>query len=78
MPASPMASRPTLAYRDVVRGYLPQPSQVAQDIQAQLKQNLNINVKINVMESGAFIDAANAGKLQGLHHARLGRRLPRP
>ncbi len=55
-----------LSYRDVVRGYLPQPSQVAQDIQAQLKDNLNINVNINVMESGAFIDAANAGKLEGM------------
>ncbi|HEX5692104.1 MAG TPA: ABC transporter substrate-binding protein, partial [Roseiflexaceae bacterium] len=28
----------TLEYRDVVRGYLPQPAQVAQDIQAQLKE----------------------------------------
>jgi ABC-type transport system substrate-binding protein len=55
-----------LAYRDVVRGYLPQPNQVAEDIQAQLKQNLNITVKINKMESTAFLDAASAGKLQGL------------
>jgi peptide/nickel transport system substrate-binding protein len=52
-----------LSYRDVVRGYLPEPSLVAQDIQAQLKQNLNINVKLNVMESTAFLDAAQAGKL---------------
>ena len=57
----------TLEYRDVVRGYLPQPAQVAQDIQAQLKENLNITIQINVMESGAFIDAANGGQLQGLH-----------
>ena len=56
-----MASRPTLSYRDVVRGYLPQPGLVAQDIQAQLKENLGINVKINVMESGAFIDTAKTG-----------------
>ncbi len=46
-----------------MRGYLPQPGQVAQDIQAQLKKNLGINVKINVMESGAFLDAASAGQL---------------
>jgi peptide/nickel transport system substrate-binding protein len=52
-----------LAYRDVVRGYLPQPNQVAEDIQAQLKQNLNITITINKMESGAFLDAASAGKL---------------
>jgi ABC-type transport system substrate-binding protein len=56
-----------LNYRDVVRGYLPNPSIVATDIQAQLKKNLNINVKIEVMESGAFLDAASAGQLQGLH-----------
>ncbi len=56
-----------LAYRDVVRGYLPQPGVVAQDIQAQLKENLNIDVTINVMESGAFLDAADSGSLPGLH-----------
>ena len=51
----------TLYYRDVVRGYLPQPSLVAQDIQAQLKENLGIDVKIEVMESGAFLDAGKTG-----------------
>jgi peptide/nickel transport system substrate-binding protein len=56
-----------LNYRDVVRGYLPDPNVVAQDIQAQLKTNLNITVKIEVMESGAFLDAAAAGQLQGIH-----------
>lgn len=56
-----------IAYRDVVRGYLPEPGVVAQDIQAQLKENLNIDATINVMESGAFIAAADAGELQGLH-----------
>ncbi len=56
-----------LAYRDVVRGYLPQPGVVAQDIQAQLKENLNIDITINVMESGAFLDASDSGMLPGLH-----------
>jgi len=56
-----------IAYRDVVRGYLPQPSVVAQDIQAQLRENLGIEATINVMESGAFIAAADAGELPGLH-----------
>jgi peptide/nickel transport system substrate-binding protein len=56
-----------LAYRDVVRSYLPNVANVAQDIQAQLKANLNIDAKIVVMESGAFIDAANKGELKGLH-----------
>jgi ABC-type transport system substrate-binding protein len=56
-----------LHYRDVVRGYLPDPGVVAQDIQAQLKENLGVTVEINVMESGAFIDAANSGQLDGMH-----------
>ncbi len=56
-----------LYYRDVVRGYLPQVSNVAQDIQAQLKANLNIDAEIVVMESGAFIEASGAGQLDGFH-----------
>ncbi|MEB2334982.1 MAG: ABC transporter substrate-binding protein [Anaerolineaceae bacterium] len=56
-----------LNYRDVVRSYLPDPNIVAQDIQTQLKTNLNITVKIEVMESGAFLDAADSGKLTGLY-----------
>ena len=56
-----------LNYRDVVRGYLPDPNVVAQDLQAQLKENLNITLNIEVMESGAFLAAADAGQLQGLY-----------
>jgi ABC-type transport system substrate-binding protein len=55
-----------LYYRDVVRGYLPDPGVVAQDLQAQLLENMGIEVTIEVMESGAFIDAANSGSLDGL------------
>jgi ABC-type transport system substrate-binding protein len=56
----------TITYRDVVRGYLPEPGVVAQDIQAQLA-DIGITAEIVVMESGAFIDAANAGQLDGIH-----------
>ena len=56
-----------LYYRDVVRGYLPQGGNVAQDIQAQLKANLNIDAEIVVMESGAFIEESGAGRLNGFH-----------
>jgi len=56
-----------LFYRDVVRGYLPQVSNVAQDIQAQLKTNLNIDAEIVVLESGAFIEESSAGRLDGLY-----------
>lgn len=54
-------------YRDVVRGYLPQVPNVAQDVQAQLKANLNIDAEIVVMESGAFIEASTTGQLDGLY-----------
>jgi peptide/nickel transport system substrate-binding protein len=56
-----------LYYRDVVRGYLPNVNTVAQDIQAQLLENLNIDAEIVVMESGAFIDASGTGQLDGLY-----------
>lgn len=52
----------TLSYRDVVRGYLPQPGVVAQDLQAQLAE-IGINVTIDVQESGTFLDNADAGNL---------------
>jgi len=52
-----------LSYRDVVRGYLPAPGKVAQEIQAQLKQ-LGINVTIDVQESGTFLDNASKGNLE--------------
>lgn len=57
----------SLFYRDVVRGYLPEVARVAEEIQAQLRDNLNIRAEIVSMESGAFIAAANAGELDGFH-----------
>jgi ABC-type transport system substrate-binding protein len=63
----PNGFKTKLYYRDVVRGYLPQVSNVAQDIQAQLKANLNIDAEIEVQESGTFLDNADSGKLDGLH-----------
>ena len=56
-----------IQYRDVVRGYLPDPNVVAQDIQAQLKTNLNITAEIEVQESGTFLDNADGGLLDGIH-----------
>ncbi len=52
----------TLSYRDVQRGYLPQPTPIATDIQAQLAE-IGIRIKLDVQESGTFLDNANAGKL---------------
>ncbi|MEW5939760.1 MAG: ABC transporter substrate-binding protein, partial [Chloroflexota bacterium] len=56
-----------LYYRDVVRGYLPQVGNMAQEIQAQLRENLGIRADIVVMESGAFIEASTSGSLDGLY-----------
>lgn len=50
----------TLAYRDVVRSYLPLPGKVAQDIQAQLA-DIGVKVTIKVEESGPFLESVAAG-----------------
>ena len=63
----PDGFKTTLHLRDTVRGYLPNPTQVATDIQAQLKTNLNIDAAIDIQETTAYIDNANAGKLDGIH-----------
>ena len=49
-----------------MRGYLPDPGVVAQDIQAQLA-DIGVEATINVMESGAFLDAADRGEIDGFH-----------
>jgi peptide/nickel transport system substrate-binding protein len=51
----------TLSFRNVVRGYLPTPDKVAQEIQAQLAE-IGVKVKLNQMESATFIDSTAAGK----------------
>jgi ABC-type transport system substrate-binding protein/ABC-type amino acid transport substrate-binding protein len=56
----------TITYRDVVRSYLPEPGVVAQDIQAQLAA-IGVDLEIVVMESGAFLDASDAGEIDGFH-----------
>lgn len=51
-----------LQYRDVVRGYLPQVTQVVQDIADQLA-DIGVTAEIEVQESGTFIDNSDAGNL---------------
>lgn len=51
-----------LNYREVVRGYLPDPSTVAADLQAQLAE-IGIQVNVGEIESTAFLDQAAAGQL---------------
>ena len=54
-------------YRDVFRVYLPEPGAVAVEIQTQLKDNLNIDAEVVVMESGEFIDESTNGRLDGMY-----------
>ncbi|MGV8856245.1 MAG: ABC transporter substrate-binding protein [Devosia sp.] len=54
-------------YRDVFRSYLPEPSIIAVEFQAQLKANLGIDAEVAPMESGEFIGQASAGTLDGLY-----------
>ena len=54
-------------YRDVYRDYLPRPGDVAVEIQTQLKENLNIDAEVVVMESGEFIDESTNGRLDGIY-----------
>ena len=56
----------TLYYRDVYRSYLPEPGATAVDIQSQLKDTLNIDVEVIVMESGEFIAESTTGSLDGM------------
>ncbi len=55
----------TLSYRDVVRVYLPNVNQVAQEIQAQLAE-IGVTLTINKMESGPFLESVAAGE-QGFY-----------
>jgi ABC-type transport system substrate-binding protein len=56
-----------LAYREIVRGFLPRPDLAAKEIQAQLRENLNISARLNPMEPDAFLEAVDTGSLPGLH-----------
>jgi ABC-type transport system substrate-binding protein len=56
-----------ISYRAAVRGYLPDPTAVATDLQAQLKANLNIDATLDLQDDTTYIDNADAGLLDGLH-----------
>ena len=56
----------TIYLRDVFRSYLPEPKEVATDIQAQLAE-LGITASVEVMESGAFLEESSAGRLEGMY-----------
>ena len=49
-------------YRTKVRSYLPAPTEVSQDIQAQFKDNLGINIKLVVEKDDTYLSDAGQGK----------------
>jgi ABC-type transport system substrate-binding protein len=55
-----------ISFRDVVRGYLPAPAQIAEQIQSQLQKNLNITSRLVPIDSPEFLQAADEGRLPGL------------
>ena len=50
----------TLTWRDVVRGYLPNPGIIANDVASQLA-DIGVIADVQVVESGTFLASANAG-----------------
>ena len=59
--------RSQLFYQDVVRGYLPLPVDVAENIKSQLWDNLRIDLKIRAQDSQTFISAVDSGSVEGLY-----------
>ena len=66
----------SIYYRDVFRGYLPEPGSVAVEFQTQLRDNLGIEAEVVVMESGEFID--EAVNLDGFYLLGWGADYPHP
>nr|MBA2342761.1 peptide ABC transporter substrate-binding protein [Thermoleophilaceae bacterium] len=54
-----------IQYRNVFRGYLPEPPVVAQDLKEQLEA-IGITATIEEQESGTYIGNANSGALDGI------------
>jgi ABC-type transport system substrate-binding protein len=52
--------------RDVVRGYLATPVDVATDVQDQLKTNLGITATIDVQDPTTYLATAHRGELDGI------------
>ena len=63
----PNGFKTKIFFRDVFRGYLPEPSIVAVEFQTQLRDNLGIEAEVVVMESGEFIDESTNGRLDGVY-----------
>jgi ABC-type transport system substrate-binding protein len=57
----------TIQYRDVARPYLPDPTAVATELQAQLMENLNITAELEVVPEETFLSMVDEGRADGIH-----------
>lgn len=57
----------TIQYRDVPRPYLPDPTAVAVELQAQLLTNLNIRADLEVLPEETFLTTVDEGRADGIH-----------
>jgi peptide/nickel transport system substrate-binding protein len=65
-------------FREAVRGYAPNPPQLATEIQSQLKTNLGIDAELDLQESGAFLANFNGGTYDGIMMLGWGADYPDP
>jgi ABC-type transport system substrate-binding protein len=56
-----------IQFRDVARSYLPDPTAVATEIQAQLLANLNITADLEVLPEETFLATVDEGRADGIH-----------
>lgn len=56
----------TIHLRALPRGYISAPVDVATDLQAQLKANLNITAEIDVQDDTTYLGTASRGELDGI------------
>jgi ABC-type transport system substrate-binding protein len=56
-----------IQYRDIARPYLPDPTGVATELQAQLLANLNITAELEVLPEDTFLETVDNGGADGIH-----------
>ena len=57
----------TIQYREVIRPYLPDPTGVAVELQAQLRTNLSIRAELEVLPEETFLTTVDEGRADGIH-----------
>jgi peptide/nickel transport system substrate-binding protein len=62
----PNGFKTKLHLRETVRCYFPTPPDIATDVQAQLKENLNIDAQIDIIDTNTYLGIASRGELEGM------------